>query len=77
MEGYVMGSKRLTPTIVGKIASKCLLLLLLLLLLSVLLCTCMWKAWTINKITEKLLIVTEIHYRKRMLRFSLGKENNK
>ena len=23
MEGYVMGSKRLTPTIVGKIASKC------------------------------------------------------
>ena len=22
MEGYVMGSKRLTPTIVGKIASK-------------------------------------------------------
>ena len=32
MEGYVMGSKRLTPTIVGKIASKRLLLLLLLLL---------------------------------------------
>ena len=29
MEGYVMGSKRLTPTIVGKIASKCLLLLIL------------------------------------------------
>ena len=29
MEGYVMGSKRLTPTIVGKIASNCLLLLLL------------------------------------------------
>ena len=28
MEGYVMGSKRLTPTIVGKIASKRLLLLL-------------------------------------------------
>ena len=27
MEGYVMGSKRLTPTIVGKIASKRLLLL--------------------------------------------------
>ena len=28
LEGYVMGSKRLTPTIVGKIASKRLLLLL-------------------------------------------------
>ena len=28
MEGYVMESKRLTPTIVGKIASKRLLLLL-------------------------------------------------
>ena len=27
MEGFVMGSKRLTPTIVGKIASKLLLLL--------------------------------------------------
>ena len=27
MVGYVMGSKRLTPTIVGKIASKRLLLL--------------------------------------------------
>ena len=28
MEGSVMGSKRLTPTRVGKMASKCLLLLL-------------------------------------------------
>ena len=33
MEGSVMGSKRLTPTTVEKMASKCLLLLLLLLLL--------------------------------------------
>ena len=31
LEGSVMGSKRLTPTRVGKMASKCLLLLLYLL----------------------------------------------
>ena len=30
MEGYVMGSKRLTPTVVGKIASKRFVVLLLL-----------------------------------------------
>ena len=39
MEGFVMGSKRLTPTRVGKMASKCLLLLLLLLFENVWSCT--------------------------------------